>query len=162
MKHASHDPACGICRTNSGDVTIAGGAIYEDGLWLLRDLVPPRGVPGWVMLQSQRHVAGIADFDDREAASFGPALRHFEKVLQEVTGALRIYTASMNESFPHFHCHLVPRYAEMPQGASAWAVWDLFRASAAGEVAVDAAESRRIAEAYRAALGASPPPRLGA
>jgi diadenosine tetraphosphate (Ap4A) HIT family hydrolase len=112
-----------------------------------------------MMVQSQRHVPGIADFDDAEAADFGPAFRHFEKVLQQVTGALRIYTASMNESFPHFHCHLVPRYQRMPKDAASWAVFDLFRASSEGEITVDRAEAARLTEAYRQALKASPPPR---
>ena len=158
MRHPTNVPACGICRTNSGEVAIPGGLVFENDLWLVRHLVPGRGVPGWMMVQSQRHVAGIAEFDDAEAANFGPAFRHFEKVLQEVTGSLRIYTASMNESFPHFHCHLVPRYAQMPKEASAWAVFDLFRASGAGEVTVDEEENNRIMVAYRAALQASPPP----
>ena len=68
-----------------------------------------------MMLISQRHVAGPAHFDDREAASFGPTLRHLERTLEELTGALRIYTAAMGESHPHFHCHMVPRYAETPR-----------------------------------------------
>jgi diadenosine tetraphosphate (Ap4A) HIT family hydrolase len=105
-----------------------------------------------MMLISRRHVPGPAHFDDREAESFGPALRHFERVLEQVTGALRIYTVAMGESSPHFHAHMVPRYASMPREARAWAVFDLERAAKAGEIAVDAAEVRRIAEAYRRAL----------
>jgi diadenosine tetraphosphate (Ap4A) HIT family hydrolase len=64
----------------------------------------------------------------------------------------------MGESSPHFHCHLVPRYAEMPNDAKGWAVFDLLRASAAGEVQVDSAEVARVNEAFRVALLASPPP----
>jgi diadenosine tetraphosphate (Ap4A) HIT family hydrolase len=111
------------------------------------------------MLNSQRHVPGIAHFDEQEATNFGPALRHFERVLEEVTGALRIYTAAMGESFPHFHAHLVPRYASMPKSAAAWAVFDLYRATQAQEVTVDEEEAARIAEAYREALAQRPPPR---
>lgn len=159
MRHDSNDPSCGICKTNSGDAPIPGGIVFENDLWLVRQLMPGLGVPGWMMVQSQRHTAGIADFDDDEAANFGPAFRHLERVLQEVTGALRIYTASMNESVPHFHCHLVPRYAEMPKGAAGWDVFDLFRASGAGEITVDRDEADRLREAYKAALAASPPPR---
>jgi diadenosine tetraphosphate (Ap4A) HIT family hydrolase len=110
------------------------------------------------MLIARRHVAGPAHFDDREAAVFGVALRHFERVLEKVTGALRIYTAAMGESHPHFHCHMVPRYPETPKGAKAWALFDLQRAAAAGEVTVDPAEVARISERYRAALAANPPP----
>ena len=107
---------------------------------------------------SQRHVAGPAHFNDREAESFGLSIRHLEGVLEEVTGALRIYTAAMGESFPHFHCHMVPRYAKMPKDASAWEVFDLLRATGAGEVSVDQEEAGRVAAAYRDALAKAPPP----
>lgn len=158
MKHPSSVSTCAICKANSGEAPIPGGIIFENDLWLVRHLAPGRGVPGWMMVQSQRHVAGISSFNDAEAANFGPAFRHLQKVLQDVTGALRIYTASMNESSPHFHCHLIPRYAQMPKDASAWGVFDLFRASAEGEIAVDAAEVGRLTQAFRAALMVAPPP----
>jgi diadenosine tetraphosphate (Ap4A) HIT family hydrolase len=111
-----------------------------------------------MMLIARRHVAGPAHFDDREAAAFGPTLRHLERVLEQVTGALRIYTAAMGESHPHFHAHMVPRYAAMPRDAKAWSVFDLQRAVGAGEVAIERAEVERISEAYRRALAAAPRP----
>jgi diadenosine tetraphosphate (Ap4A) HIT family hydrolase len=158
MRHASHDPGCGICRSNAGETPIAGGVIFENDLWLVRHSPPPYGVAGWMTLQSQRHVGGPAHFNDAEAASFGPTLRHLEKVLEEVTGALRIYTAAMGESFPHLHAHMVPRYAQMPDDAKAWAVFDLQRRAGAGEVTVDSAQVERIIAEYRQRLAASPPP----
>jgi diadenosine tetraphosphate (Ap4A) HIT family hydrolase len=143
-------PECGICQL------LAGPNLFEDDLWCVRH-AEPAGVPGWMLLISKRHVAGPAHFDQREAAVFGLALRHFERVLEEVTGALRIYTAAMGESHPHFHAHMVPRYATMPRDAKAWSVFDLQRAVAAGEVPVDRAGIERISEAYRRALAAPRP-----
>jgi len=64
----------------------------------------------------------------------------------------------MGESHPHFHAHMVPRYATMPRDAKAWSVFDLQRAVGAGEVAIDRAEIARISEAYRQALAAAPRP----
>jgi diadenosine tetraphosphate (Ap4A) HIT family hydrolase len=110
------------------------------------------------MLITRRHVAGPAQFNPLEAASFGPTLCHLQRVLLEVTGALRIYTAAMGESSPHFHAHMVPRYVKMPKDAKAWAVFDLQRAAAAKEIQVDEAEVARMAEAYARALRATPPP----
>jgi diadenosine tetraphosphate (Ap4A) HIT family hydrolase len=111
-----------------------------------------------MMLITRRHVGGPAHFNDDEAGAFGPALRHLERILEEVTGALRIYTAAIGESSHHFHAHMVPRYASMAKNASAWGVFDLERAAKAGEISVDPAEVIRVSEAYRAALSASPPP----
>jgi len=138
----------------------AGGAavLFENELWHVRAADDPCGVPGWMMLITRRHVPGPAHFDDREARSFGPTLCHLQRVLLQVTGALRIYTAAMGESSPHFHAHMVPRYALMPKQAKAWAVFDLQRAAAAGEFAVDSLETARVTASYQSALRASPPP----
>lgn len=113
---------------------------------------------GWVVMYAKRHVAGAPQFSDAEANDLGPMLRHLAARLLDVTGALRIYLAAMGESSPHFHVHLVPRYAEMPKGAKGWAVFDLQRAAAAGEVSVDPAEVERLARAYRSCLASDPPP----
>ena len=155
-RHPSFAPSCGVCQSLAGDAPAA--PLYEDDLWHIRH-AEPAGVPGWMLLITKRHVGGPAHFDDAEARAFGPALRHFERVLEQISGALRIYTAAMGESHPHFHAHMVPRYREMPRGASAWSVFDLQRAAGAGEIQVDAAEVARVSEAYRRALAASPLPR---
>jgi len=157
VKHPTYTAGCAICEQNAGERPTPGGVVFENKLWLVRHAAPPYSVPGWMMLHSQRHVAGPAHFDDAEAANFGLALRHFERVLEQVTGAQRIYTLAMGESFPHFHAHMVPRYAEMPDGAKAFAVFDLPRRAAAGEVAADEREVERITLAYRRALEANPP-----
>jgi histidine triad (HIT) family protein len=159
LRHPSHDPACHICRSGAGEIEIPGGVVFESDLWLLRPAPPPSywGVPGWMMIQSKRHTPGIAHFDRAEAASFGPTLVHLERALLEITGALRIYTAAMAESAPHFHGHLVPRYAAMPGDAQGWGVFDLQRQGMAGDVMADPAEVERIIQAYRARLAADPP-----
>jgi diadenosine tetraphosphate (Ap4A) HIT family hydrolase len=156
MPHPSFQVSCGVCASLAGPTP--SRPLFENELWHVRHIDPPHGVAGWMMLISQRHVAGPAHFDDREAASFGPTLRHLERVLEQVTGALRIYTAAMGESHPHFHCHMVPRYAETPGGAKAWGLFDLQRAAGAGEVKVDPAEVTRLVELYTRALAANPPP----
>ena len=153
-----HDPNCGICRASLDPASVPGGIIFQNELWLLRHLMPGRGIPGWMMIQTQRHTPGIAHFNDAEAASLGPTSRHLQKALEDITGALRIYTASMNESAPHFHCHFVPRYRQMPKNAVGWDVFDLFRASGAGEISVDAGEVAALTERYREALRRNPPP----
>jgi diadenosine tetraphosphate (Ap4A) HIT family hydrolase len=146
--------ACAICTSLAGPWR--HGIVFESELWHVRHIDAPWGVAGWMMLVARRHVGGPAHFDALEAASFGASLCRFERVLERVTGALRIYTAALGESSPHFHCHMVPRYARMPKDAKAWAVFDLLRAAGAGEVEVDRAEVERITEAYRSALAAEP------
>jgi len=154
MPHASFDANCRMCTR----LAASGESVFENELWHVRPLDPPSGVPGWMMLVARRHVAGPAQFDAREAQSFGPTWCHLQRVLLEVTGALRIYTAAMGESSPHFHGHLVPRYEHMPKDAKGWSVFDLERAAKAGEVQVDPAEVARIRLAFEEALRRDPPP----
>src|SRR5262249_6937483 len=139
----SPPPPCAVCATLSGPGRVE--PLYEDELWHVRAASSPPGVPGWMMMISRRHVGGPAHFNDAEARVFGLALRHFERVLEEVTGALRVYTAAMGESSPHFHAHMVPRTATMPKDAKGWAVFDLERAARAGEITTDLDEARRLA-----------------
>ena len=149
---------CKVCASLAGPQRQE--PLFENDLWHVRHAAAPYGVPGWMLLLSRRHVSGPAHFDDREAKSFGPTLRHLEKVLEQVTGALRIYTAALGESSPHFHAHMVPRYASMPKDAKAWAVFDLERAARSNEISVDPAEVRRMEDAYRRALASAPIPLL--
>jgi diadenosine tetraphosphate (Ap4A) HIT family hydrolase len=151
----SEQASCAVCASLSGSGQRA--PIFEDDLWHLRHDDAPSAVPGWLMMIARRHVAGPAHFNDEEARSFGPTLRRFEKLLEEETGALRIYTAALGESSPHFHAHLVPRYAAMPKDARAWAVFDLQRAARAGEIAAaDLTDVRRICDNLRGRLAEHP------
>ena len=158
MPHLRADD-CAVCRSLSPEASREADVVFENDLWHVRHAPAPFGVPGWMMLLSQRHVPGPAHFDDREAESFGVTLRHLQRVLEEVTGALRIYTAAMGESSPHFHAHMVPRTPAMPKDAKAWGVFDLQRAAAAGEIEVDLAAARALSARYRDTLLANPPPR---
>jgi diadenosine tetraphosphate (Ap4A) HIT family hydrolase len=143
---------CHICEslvaTTSGDTR----TIWQDEHWLLRHAAAPYGVAGWTTLYTKRHVAGISYFNDAEAESFGPTLRRLELALEQVTGALRVYTAAMGESSPHFHGHLVPRMAETPGNASAWGVFDLGRRARLGEVWVDPDLVHRIIDELQVRL----------
>ena len=132
--------------------------LYEDERWQVQP-VAPACLPGWMMLIARRHAVGLVGLDDEEAAGLGLLLRHLERVLLAVTGAERIYSAALGEREPHFHLHMVPRYQVMPRDARGFAVFDLQRAAQTGELEVPTVEIARVAEAYRAALRATPPPR---
>lgn len=143
------DPPCGVCDQVHEAVEVKHGLLYEDDLWVVRHAAPPYGVAGWLMVMTRRHCPEPAEFTDDEARSFGPMLRLFERSLREVTGALRIYTAAMGESFPHFHGHMVPRYAETPGNVHTWDLFDLRRQAAEGLVRVDEVAVARICQEFR-------------
>jgi diadenosine tetraphosphate (Ap4A) HIT family hydrolase len=153
MKHPTYDAGCRVCRFNAGEDPDGGETVFENDLWLLRQR--GRGVPGWMVLQTQRHSPGIAYFNEAEAANLGLALRHFEKTLEAITGAKRIYTANLGEMSNHFHAHIVPLYDKMPLDAISWKVFELHRTPS---VVPDAVEVARVSKAYRAAMIENPPP----
>lgn len=161
MEHPSHDPKCAICRSNAGEFTVPGGVIWEDERWLLRHSPPPAPLAGWLMLQTRRHVQGPAHFSDEEARSFGPVLRHLSRTLEVVSGAPRVYTIALGESFPHMHAHLIPRYSDLQEEYVAMGITDLFRAVISGEVkGVAEEEMLPICEALLRSLAEDPPPGL--
>ena len=159
MKHPSYDPTCGICHSNAGEEDSAGGVIFENDLWFIRHTGAPFPLAGWLLLQPQRHVQGPARFTDEEAANFGPALRHFMRTLEIVTGAPRSYVVAYGESVPHMHAHIIPRYADLPDPDVAWGLADRFRAIGDGSrEGIPEAEVMEVIEAYKAALAENPPP----
>jgi diadenosine tetraphosphate (Ap4A) HIT family hydrolase len=147
--------SCSLCEALSAD---DGQVIFENALWQVRPIEPPAGVPGWILLVTRRHVASGAQLNEREQRSYGPTWCHLQRVLLEVTGAQRIYTATLGELTPHFHCHLVPRFERMPSDALGFAVFDLQRAAKAGELVVDPADVAKLSAQLALALKGDPPP----
>ncbi len=159
MKHASHEAKCGVCKQNAGEVEIQGGVIWESNLWYVRHIAPPAPLVGWTMFHTQRHVQGPAHFNDAEAASFGPVLRHVTRTIEQVSGALRVYVVAFGESTPHMHSHLIPRYEKMPKDLVAFGVADILRGVPKGEVpAADQAQVTAFIGKLKQALAKNPPP----
>ena len=121
---------CRICAAIASDQPV----VWQDEHWVLRHAAAPAGVAGWLTMYSRRHVRGIVDFTDEEAASLGPVLRRIHRALESASGAPRIYSAAMGESVPHFHIHAVPREADIDPSTAGWGVFLLQKEAAAGRV----------------------------
>ena len=140
---------CPICRIHDDPAARGAYEIGRGSLWLLRHHPDPAPLVGWLLLDSLRHVAGPADFNDQEAASWGLAVRYASALLKEQTGCDRVYAIAFGEGAPHLHLHLIPRFAADPASA-AWSVADLYRAVVAGErPAADPARVRELVAAAR-------------
>jgi len=136
--------------------------VYEDTTWIVRSVSSTPAVAGWLILQARRHVADVSELDSTEAASFGPLLQQVARRLRETTGALRIYTGSLNEGTPHFHTHLLPRLPQMPNDAIGWNAFGLSDLARRGEVRAQPDDVQRVLQAVREGLAktsAAPPVR---
>jgi diadenosine tetraphosphate (Ap4A) HIT family hydrolase len=151
------NPKCRSCLENNGVVEPVHGVVLRNALWLVRHSPPPYGLKGWMVVQPIRHIASPVYFNDEEATDYGRFLRHCERILQETTGAIRMYTAALGEGAPHLHTHMVPRYADMPLGLKGWSVFDVHRLAEAGELLVDPQDVETIVQQYRQALSEDPP-----
>jgi diadenosine tetraphosphate (Ap4A) HIT family hydrolase len=136
---------CPLCTIDPNDETV----VFADERWLVRSVSRTPAVAGWLILQARRHIADVSELDADETATFGPTLQRFAHLLREVTGALRIYTGSLNEGTPHFHCHLLPRLAQMPNNALGWNAFGLSELARRGEVRADPDEVQRVLDALR-------------
>lgn len=135
---------CRICTRLAESARLPDGAIWRNERWILRHAAAPYGVIGWLTLYSQRHVPGIADLDAREAASLGVVLQKASQELRQATNAERIYIAALAESCPHFHCHLVPRYADIPPEEVGWNLFQAGLRASRGEVVISPGAVRAI------------------
>ena len=73
---------CPICSLHDDPAARDAYEIGRGSLWLLRHHPDPAPLVGWLLLDSLRHVAGPADFNDKEAAAWGLAVRYASALLK--------------------------------------------------------------------------------
>lgn len=134
MTEAKACPMCEIAANASdADPTI----VYQDEHWVARSIASAPAVAGWLLLQARRHISDSGELNAAEAASFGSVLQRVSLAVREATGALRVYIASLNEGAPHFHSHVLPRLAEMPNGVAGFDAFALSGLARQGKVNAD-------------------------
>lgn len=152
--------SCGLCQSAAGK---KGPILWQDDLWAVTHKRPPCGVVGHLQLISKRHVQGPSAFTAEEAAAVGPALRRCERVLEQVTGCDRVYTAALGSpKNPHFHAHMLPMYVAghglgTPAKAVSGTPFDVFlqeklASDGVEGAAAEPAQCARAAEAFQAAM----------
>lgn len=122
---------CPICRIHADASARDGYEIARGSLWLLRHHPDPAPLPGWLLLDSRRHLGGPVDFSDPEALAWGQAVRQASALVRALSGCDRVYAIAFGEGAPHLHLHLIPRHGGDPHTA-AWSVADHYRAVASG------------------------------
>ena len=82
------------------------------------------------------------------ALALGVMLGKVETALRDASGAQHIYMASLNEQWPHYHCHLVPRYENLPEGIKLFDVFDLPALAREGRIVVDPGEVEDLCQRF--------------
>ena len=110
---------CVICRKHSGKIPVPGGAIYQDERVYASHAHIAEGQTstylGWLVIETQRHIPGIADLSDEEGQSVGLLAVRLSRLLISLTEAEHVYVFVLGHNVPHFHLHLLPRYPGAPR-----------------------------------------------
>lgn len=136
-----HDPDCKACRANQRQDD--ENVVWRNERWVLRHTKAPYAELGWMTLHSQDHIVSLPALPPDHLADLGPTVARVSTAIVEATGALRVYVASMTETTPHFHAHLVPRYADGPKG------WQTFKLKEMAATAPRDISDEQVAEVMR-------------
>jgi histidine triad (HIT) family protein len=111
--------ACFVCRKHRGEISIPGGAIYEDDLVYSGHVQIREGQStaylGYLMVEPKRHAPGLADLKDAEAQALGLLVARLSRVLKISEKAEHVYAFVLGDLVPHLHIHIVPRYPGAPR-----------------------------------------------
>jgi diadenosine tetraphosphate (Ap4A) HIT family hydrolase len=147
--------SCIACRANRGQLNAPGGVIYHDELWQLEHILEPIPLAGWLVLKPLRHVEAFGELTAAEAIGFGLIARRATRAMQQVLFSTKIYVVLFAEApnAAHIHFHLIPRFAETPEGQRGPNVFNLLRdASIQGRNLGSVAAAQQIAAAIRERL----------
>jgi diadenosine tetraphosphate (Ap4A) HIT family hydrolase len=111
----SPEAPCLACDVVRGARVLPGGILVREGGLVLHVLADPSPLRGWVVLTSERHARAWYDLGARELAALGPLAARVMAAQQSALGAEHVYAFAIGDLLPHFHLHLVPRFADTPE-----------------------------------------------
>jgi histidine triad (HIT) family protein len=111
--------ACFACDTIRQGAAAEGGVIYEDDLvYAVHAHLMGRSEAylGYLIAEPRRHVVGLGELTDAEAAALGRLVNDLAGALRAVEGAEHVYSFVFGDGqVRHLHVHLVPRYPDTPE-----------------------------------------------
>lgn len=107
-------PACIACEVVAGRRAVPGGVLLREDGFALHAVADASPLPGWLVLTSEQHARGWYDLAQGELAALGPLAARVMAAQRAALGAEHVYAFAIGDAVPHFHLHLVPRYAGTP------------------------------------------------
>jgi histidine triad (HIT) family protein len=107
---------CFICRKHRGEIAVPGGCIYENKFVYVGHIGSNEKSVyiGYLIVDLKRHAPGFGDMTEEESRAVGSVLNIAGRALKHAAHAEHIYSFVQGDAFPHFHVHLIPRYANTP------------------------------------------------
>lgn len=94
---------CITCKKLRGIVPLMGSAVYESDRLLISHLIPGEGDRhhlGHFLIEPKRHIEGLGELTDIEAAETGRMTTRLSHALKESEGVDLIYPSSWATTFP--------------------------------------------------------------
>ncbi len=109
--------ACVICARHRGQGPLGGELIGRiDGFWVWHAPPADDGTAslGHLVVESDRHAAYLDDLTSEEAAALGRLRARLARSLRETVSPEFVFAAVIGRRVPHFHEHLICRFAGTP------------------------------------------------
>ena len=109
---------CFVCEKHAQGDAAERGVLYQDDLVYAGHLHTMGGPPvyrGYLMVETKRHVAGLGDLLDDEAAAVGRLVNRAARALKECAGSEHVFAFVYGTGVPHLHVHLAPCYPDTPR-----------------------------------------------
>ena len=109
---------CFVCEKQASGGAAEGGVLYEDDLVYaghLHTMGAPAVYRGYLVVEPRRHVPGLGDLTDDEAAALGRVVNRAARALKVCAGADHVFAFVYGTAVPHLHVHLAPRYPGTPR-----------------------------------------------
>ena len=112
--------SCFVCDKHALGDEVEGGVIWSDALVYAGHchLLGARDIAlGWLIVEPKRHVAGLGDLTEDEAAAVGVLVSRLARALVELEGAEHVYSFVLGDGLAagHLHVHVMPRYPGTPR-----------------------------------------------
>lgn len=106
--------SCLACDLVRGARTVPGGVLLREGGFVLHAVADRSPLRGWLVLTSERHARAWYDLTPGESSALGPLAARVMAAQRAALGAQHVYAFAIGDLLPHFHLHLVPRFADTP------------------------------------------------
>ncbi|GLZ28327.1 histidine triad protein [Lentzea sp. NBRC 105346] len=103
---------CPICAKHRGEGDLVGPVLWADDLVVVSHI--GSGFPGYVLVETRRHVAYFDELTPDEVVAVARAAHGAARVLKAVLEPLFVFSCIVGRGVAHFHQHVFVRHPGTP------------------------------------------------